>query len=80
MLKAGSSIGANIWRAQNAESKADFIHKMKISAKECKESKYWLLLCKHADNYPDTNNLLEKIEAIQKILNKIITTSKTKIT
>ncbi len=80
LLKAGTSIVANIWEAQNAESKADFIHKMKISAKECEESKYWLLLCKHADNYPDTNNLLEKIEAIQKILNKIIATSKTKIT
>lgn len=43
LLKSGTSIGANIWEAQNAESKADFIHKMKISAKECEETKYWAL-------------------------------------
>ena len=29
LLKAGTSIGANVREAQNAESKADFIHKMK---------------------------------------------------
>lgn len=34
LLKSGTSIGANIREAQNAESKNDFIHKFKISAKE----------------------------------------------
>lgn len=76
LLKSGTSIGANIWEAQNAESKADFIHKMKISAKECEETKYWLLLCKHSSQYPNSDNLLEKIEILQKVLNKIISTSK----
>ena len=38
ILKAGTSIGANVSEAQNAESKADFIHKMKICLKELKES------------------------------------------
>ena len=78
LLKSGTSIGANIWEAQNAESKADFTHKMKIAAKECEETKYWLLLCEHSDNYPTNHNLLEKIETIQKILNKIISTSKSR--
>jgi four helix bundle protein len=41
LLKSGTSIGANIREAQNAESKADFIHKMKISAKEADETEYW---------------------------------------
>jgi len=76
LLKSGTSIGANIWEAQNAESKADFIHKMKISAKECEETKYWVLLCKYSSSYPDCDNLIEKIEIIQKVLNKIISTSK----
>lgn len=76
LLKSGTSIGANIWEAQNAESKADFIHKMKIAAKECEETKYWLLLCKHSANYPECDNLIENIEVIQKVLNKIISTSK----
>ena len=34
LLKSGTSIGANIREAQNAESKADFIHKFKIAAKK----------------------------------------------
>ncbi len=75
-MKSGTSIGANNWEAQNAESKADFIHKMKIAAKECEETKYWLLLCKHADNYPTNEILIDKINSIQKIVSKIISSSK----
>jgi four helix bundle protein len=33
LLKSGTSIGANVWESQHAESSADFIHKLKISAK-----------------------------------------------
>lgn len=46
LFKSGTSIGANVREAQNAESKADFIHKMKIAAKEAEETEYWLSLCK----------------------------------
>ena len=46
LLKSGTSIGANTREAQNAESKADFIHNFKIAAKEADETQYWLLLCK----------------------------------
>jgi four helix bundle protein len=76
LLKSGTSIGANIWEAQNAESKADFIHKMKISAKEAEETKYWMLLCEHSIQYPECGSLIDKLEVIQKVLNKIISTSK----
>ncbi|MCA0333251.1 MAG: four helix bundle protein [Bacteroidetes bacterium] len=44
MLRSGTSIGANIREAQNAQSKADFIHKLSISQKECDETLYWLEL------------------------------------
>ena len=37
LLKSGTSIGANVREAQNAESKANFVHKMKIAAKEADE-------------------------------------------
>jgi four helix bundle protein len=40
LLKSGTSIGANVREAQSEESRADFIHKLKISAKECEETKY----------------------------------------
>jgi four helix bundle protein len=77
LLKSGTSIGANCWEAQNCESKADFIHKIKIAAKEADETMYWLLLCKHAKLVQE-KTLLTKLETVQKILNKIIQTSKQK--
>jgi len=76
LLKSGTSIGANIREAQAAESKTDFIHKMKISSKEAEETEYWLLLCKHSKSYPSPDHLLDKIIVIKKILSKIISTSK----
>jgi four helix bundle protein len=76
ILKSGTSIGANIREAQNAESKIDFIHKMKIAAKEADETDYWLLLCKLSKNYPKNDVLKDKLQSIIKILSKIISTSK----
>ena len=77
LLKSGTSIGANVREAQNAESKLDFIHKFKIAAKEAEETEYWLLICQNSKDYPGTNDLMEKLKSIQKVLNKIIVTSKT---
>jgi four helix bundle protein len=78
LLKSGTSIGANIREAQNAESKADFIHKFKISAKEIEETIYWLELCKFSQNYPNADELIEQVNNISRIVNKIIITSKLK--
>ena len=78
LLKSGTSIGANIREAQNAESKADFIHKFKIAAKEIEETFYWLDLCEHSPNYPPVEDLKILLETISRIVNKIIITSKTK--
>jgi len=78
LLKSGTSIGANIREAQNAESKADFIHKFKISAKEIEETIYWLELCKFSKNYPSVDELIEQVNNISRIVNKIIITSKQK--
>jgi four helix bundle protein len=41
-IRSGTSVGANIQEAQAAESRSDFIHKMKIAQKEFKESCFWL--------------------------------------
>ncbi len=76
LLKSGTSIGANIREAQNAESKADFIHKMKIAAKEADEIEYWLMLCKQSANYPYNDKLENNLNEIIRILSKIISTSK----
>ncbi len=78
LLKSGTSIGANVREAQSAESRADFIHKMKIAEKEAEETEYWLLLCKHAKNYPSNELLIEKVISIKKVIGKILMTSKSK--
>lgn len=78
LLKSGTSIGANIREAQNAESKADFIHKFKIAAKEIEETIYWLDLCKFSESYPNVEDLIIQINSISRIVNKIIITSKQK--
>lgn len=76
LFNSGTSIGANVSEAQSAESKADFIHKLKIAAKEAKETEYWLLLCKHSKNYPECESLLLQIQSIIKVLGKIISSAK----
>ncbi|WP_342662947.1 four helix bundle protein [Flavobacterium soli] len=69
-------MGANSKEAQNAESKADFIHKLKIAIKEADEAEYWLFLCEAHKSYPDCKELLNDLEEILKRLNKIIATTK----
>ncbi|NOT38496.1 MAG: four helix bundle protein [Saprospiraceae bacterium] len=76
LLRSATSIGSNVHEAQDAESKLDFIHKMKIATKEANETWYWLLLCEKADNYPKNEALIISLTEILKILNKIISTAK----
>jgi four helix bundle protein len=76
LLKSGTSIGANVREAQNAESKLDFIHKIKIAAKEADETEYWLLICKNTPSYPFEEQLLIDVQELLKILSKIISSSK----
>lgn len=73
LLRSGTSIGANIREANNAESKADFIHKLAIAQKECDESCYWLELLKETNYltefeflsiYQDCNEMLKIIKSI----------------
>jgi four helix bundle protein len=51
LLRSGISIEANLREAQNAESKADFNHKLKIAAEETGETVNRLLLCKNSEGY-----------------------------
>ena len=76
LFRSGTSIGANVREAQGCESKADFIHKMKVAYKEGEETRYWLELCQQSQNYPNPNDLLAKVESILKVLGKIISSSK----
>jgi four helix bundle protein len=77
-LRSGTSIGANVREALNAESQADFVHKLAIAQKECDETIYWLELLKETNfitemEFKSINN--DAIENL-KILRSIILTSK----
>ena len=81
ILRSGTSIGANIREAHNAESDADFIHKMAISQKETDETMYWLELLKETEiiNNPEFKSLHKDASEILKIKKSIILTMKKKI-
>ncbi len=76
LLRSGIAIGANVFEVQNAESAADFIHKMKIAAKGCCETLYWLILCERCEVYFFNKRMREDLEQIVTILSKIIATAK----
>ncbi|WP_310991741.1 four helix bundle protein [Aequorivita marina] len=77
LFKSGTSVGANLKEAQNAESPADFIHKFKTAAKEADETEYWLKLCIASKHYPNPSEfILLELKSIIKIISKINSTSK----
>ena len=76
LFRSATSIGANVREAQNAESRRDFIHKMKIAAKEADETVYWLELCTVSPHYPHCNDLIVQVKSISKVLTRIIVASR----
>lgn len=81
LLRSGTAIGALSREAQNAESKADFVHKLGIAQKECDEVMYWLELLydtKYIDE-PEFNQLYTNAEALLKMIRSAIVTTKNKI-
>ena len=76
LLKSGTSIGANIAEAQNAESRADFVHKLKIAAKEARETQYWLYLCERSPSYPHDPKLQSTLVELIRLIDRIIVSAK----
>ena len=76
LFRSGTSVGANAFESQHAESREDFTHKLKMAAKEAAETNYWLLICQNGKDYPPTEHLLSKLNEIHRLLSAII--SKTK--
>ncbi|MER2147521.1 MAG: four helix bundle protein [Ruminococcus sp.] len=79
LLRSGTSIGANVAEAQQAQSKADFISKISIALKETTETKYWLRLLNATDYLSDIEikTILADCVEIEKILTTILKSSKT---
>jgi four helix bundle protein len=78
LLRSGTAIGALIREAEQAESKADFVHKMAIALKEANESEYWLLLLQRTDYLQEVQfaSLHEDNVELLRLLTSIIKSSK----
>ena len=81
LLKAGTSVGANLEEAVAGQSKADFVHKNSISLKEARESNYWLRLILATSNFDEkVKNGIVELEteslSIAKIIGSIIVKAK----
>ncbi|MEW6608933.1 MAG: four helix bundle protein [bacterium] len=80
LLRSVTSIGANIVEAKSASSRKDFIKFYEIALKSANESKYWLGLLRDAteSDKNKTNELLNEVNEISKMLGASILTLKNK--
>ena len=78
LLRSGTSIGANVAEAEQAQSKPDFVSKMNIALKETSETKYWIKLLKATEflSEKESNSLLADCVELEKLLVSIIKSSK----
>ena len=74
LLRAGTSIGANVEEAQAGQSRADFVSKYAIALKEAREARYWLRLVQSAQEAPEKTcaGLISESEQLAKIIGAII--------
>ncbi|MBN2018206.1 MAG: four helix bundle protein [Candidatus Cloacimonetes bacterium] len=79
ILRSGTSVAANYGEAQSAESRADFIHKLKLSLKELRETDVWLKIIKEADLIQSASKLtllLKETDELISIIFKSIDTAR----
>ena len=81
LLRAGTSIGANVAEAGAGQSKRDFVAKMAIASKEARESFYWLSLLKDSKILDQSlaDELITDVEELIRILTSIVKTAQNKL-
>ena len=78
VLRSGTAIGALAEESQQAESKADFIHKLSMANKEAHETHYWLRLLRDSGLIEslEVDSLIALVEELMRILVAIIKKAK----
>ena len=78
LLRSGTSVGANVSEAQQAQSPMDFLSKMNIALKESYESDYWLRLLNRTEylNKEEYDSIISDCRAISKLLVSIVKSTK----
>ena len=77
LIRSGTSPAPNYGEAQGAESRKDFVHKMKVVVKELKESRVWLKIIKRKKyvKLDSLNQVLKECEELIRIVAKSIITA-----
>jgi four helix bundle protein len=80
IVRSAGSIGANYREANESLGKKDFVHKLRISRKEAKETQHWLELIKETNPELEKRmeNLFQEVKEIRNILSAIIEKTKFK--
>ena len=78
ILRCGTAPGANYREACGAESKADFIHKLRIALKELYETDYWLCVIVESGMLPKAKlqDILKETDELIAILVQSIMTAR----
>ena len=78
LLRAGTSIGANIAESQQAQSRPDFISKLCIALKEASETNYWLRLLRATDYLSETEyrTMIVQCKELERLLTSILKSAK----
>ena len=78
LLRSGTSIGANVAEAQQAQSRADFLSKINIALKEAAETEYWLRLLRATDYMAEKEfrSIYDDCEQVKKLLVSIVKSTK----
>ena len=78
LLRAGTSIGANIAESQQAQSRPDFISKLCIALKEASETNYWLRLLRATDYLSETKyrTMIVQCKELERLLTSILKSAK----
>ncbi len=79
ILRSGTSVGSHSRESQNAESAADFLHKMKIAFKELEETDYRVGLCHAKSHYPHDHDLVQRIKRLFPLFNSIIYSTRLRV-
>jgi four helix bundle protein len=77
LIRCGTSPAPNYGEAQSAESRSDFVHKMKVSLKELRETRVWLLIIVRAKLLKPASKLEPLIEENNELISIFVTSIKT---
>jgi four helix bundle protein len=80
LVRCGTSPAPNYQEGCAAESRADFVHKLSISLKELRESRFWIQLIIKSKLLPESKmiDLLDECSQLCKVIAKSIVTAKAK--